>query len=99
MWPVCSERYFRRAQQTSIMLLTSFRFRRCGAGGGADPGDFEVNGSDPPVFGPGSGAGPSLLCTAPPRPSGTPHHLSNGGSPARRVAPVSSILAGRRAYR
>ena len=36
----------------------------------ANLGDSEVDGSDPPIFGPDSGAGPARMCTAPPRPLG-----------------------------
>ena len=49
------------------MLLDSFWFRRCGAAGGADPGDSRVDGRTPD-FPPWFGRGAVAYVHAPPRP-------------------------------
>ena len=52
------------------MLLASLQFLPRRSAGRADPRRTEVDGSDPPVFGPGSGAGRSLFSQLRPAPSG-----------------------------
>ena len=54
--------------QLISILLTSLRLQANWCTCRADPGLWEVDGSDPLVFGPGSGAGPSRACTRRPAP-------------------------------
>lgn len=67
---VCGGRLFRGARRLFPMVLSPLRLRLYAAHDRAARGTPDMDGSDPPIFGPGSGAGPSRLCTRRPAPRG-----------------------------
>ena len=61
----CGENAFRGARLAFHMLLASLRFRHHRLTACASPPTPEVEGSDPPIFGSGSGAGTAACVHAP----------------------------------
>ena len=67
---VCTTKAFSVTRRLISILLTSLRLHACRCPCRADGGGSEVDGSDPPIFGPGSGAGHRCGNSAPPPWSG-----------------------------
>ena len=67
---VCTPKAFSVTRRLSSILLASPRLRTCRCTCRAGAGISKVDGSDPPVRGPGAGAGWSRACTRRPEPSG-----------------------------
>ena len=68
----CGENAFRGARLAFHMLLASLRFRHHRLTACAGPPTPEVEGSEPPIFGPRSSAGPPRVCTRRPFPGSFP---------------------------
>ena len=78
---MCTETPFSCARQRSLMWLAVLQLRHGRRSDDADPELAAVDGSDPPVRGPGTGSGPGVFAHSCPRPPG--------------VAPDQQSLAGR----
>ena len=84
---VCTSKAFSVTRRLAAILLACLWLRDCRFRCRADRCLWEVDGSDPPVRGPNSGAGPSRACT--PRPlRDSPPFVKRWGSVPDGVAPV-----------